>query len=65
MIESAILPMDKINKLFCRIDVLYSNHQKFLISLKERIKNWNSEQKIGDLFIKEVNIIIKKFFLFS
>jgi hypothetical protein len=52
---SPILTHDELNKIFSNVEGILSLSEELLNSLKERLKNWNTQQRIGDVFLKLVS----------
>jgi len=46
-----ILGLHKVNILFYRVPEIVQCHAQFRIALTEAIKNWDTEEKLGDVFV--------------
>ncbi|KAJ5076869.1 faciogenital dysplasia protein [Anaeramoeba ignava] len=47
-----LITVDQIKMLFSQIEVIYSYNNLLLTQVEERWKNWDSNQKIGDVFLQ-------------
>ncbi|KAL6073700.1 Rho guanine nucleotide exchange factor (GEF) 17 [Balamuthia mandrillaris] len=47
----------ELGGVFLNIEEILSHHQRFLPILQERVKGWNSDSVIGDIFIKHMNFL--------
>jgi len=46
-----ILPENKVETMFYRVPQILECHSQFRIALSEAVKNWDEEEKIGDVFV--------------
>jgi len=46
-----ILPEAKVETMFYRVPEILQCHSQFRIALSEAVKNWDEEEKIGDVFV--------------
>ena len=53
--------MDDIHQLFSNIIEISSYNNELLSQLKERVDNWHTHQKLGDIFVTMVFINYKFF----
>lgn len=52
---SALVEPGLVRDIFYQIPEICSLHQRFLQQLTERVEQWDSERKIGDIFINTVS----------
>jgi hypothetical protein len=50
-----ILTNEEVNRIFANVEVILKLSEELLVSLKERLNNWNNQQQIGDVFLKFVS----------
>merc|ERR1719346_61615 len=46
-----ILPESKVETMFYRVPEIQQIHSQFRIALTEAVKNWDEDEKIGDVFV--------------
>ena len=54
--SAPILDSDTVNKLFGPITDISHHHELFYSALLSRTLNWNTQQKIGDIFMSSVSL---------
>lgn len=56
--EPRILSIRKIRPIFFRLKEIMQCHSMFQIALSSRVAEWDTSEKIGDLFVASVSIQI-------
>lgn len=56
---SGIVETGLVDEIFYQIPEILSHHEGFLEHLRQRIVNWDSKQKVGDVFVEAV----RKYFM--
>jgi len=51
-----LLGLSVVKEIFFQIPELHLWHKNFLAQVKERVENWHSMGKIGDLFVASVSV---------
>lgn len=51
-----------VDEIFYQIPEILNHHEIFLENLRQRLVNWDSKQKVGDVFVEAVSNAI---FFFS
>lgn len=55
--NSGLLDANLVDEIFYQIPDLLKHHQGFLEDLRNRLENWNSKQKIGDILL-DVSLLV-------
>lgn len=53
--SSLLIDGNLVDEIFYQIPEILKHHESFLDVLKERKLNWDSKQKVGDLFLEAVS----------
>lgn len=54
--HNTLVDTNLMEEIFFQIPEILSHHETFLELLKERLSNWDSKQKIGDVFVECVSL---------
>ena len=54
-----LLGLSVVKEIFFQIPELHLWHKNFLTQVKERVENWHSMGKIGDLFVASVSVCVR------
>jgi hypothetical protein len=44
-----------VDEIFYQIPEILTHHEHFLENLRQRLINWDSKQKVGDVFVEAVS----------
>lgn len=47
-----------VDEIFYQIPEILNHHEIFLENLRQRLVNWDSKQKVGDVFVEAVSILV-------
>lgn len=53
--KTSILNHRKVHQIFYRVQEIHQCHSMFQIALASRVAEWDSSEKIGDLFVASVS----------
>lgn len=53
--HSSVLSHRKVRQIFYRVQDIQQCHQMFQMALASRVSEWDSSEKIGDLFVASVS----------
>lgn len=53
--QTSILNHRKVHQIFYRVQEIHQCHSMFQIALASRVAEWDSSEKIGDLFVASVS----------
>lgn len=53
--QNSILNHRKVHQIFYRVQEIHQCHSMFQIALASRVAEWDSSEKIGDLFVASVS----------
>lgn len=53
--QNSILSHRKVHQIFYRVQEIHQCHSMFQIALAARVAEWDSSEKIGDLFVASVS----------
>lgn len=53
--QNLILNHKKVHQIFYRVQEIHQCHAMFQIALASRVAEWDSSEKIGDLFVASVS----------
>lgn len=56
--EPRILSLKKIQPIFYRLKEILQCHSMFQIALASRVAEWENTEKIGDLFVASVCLLL-------
>lgn len=56
--EPRILSLKKIQPVFYRLKEILQCHSMFQIALASRVAEWDNAEKIGDLFVASVRLLL-------
>lgn len=56
--EPRILSLKKIQTVFYRLKEILQCHSMFQIALASRVAEWDHTEKIGDLFVASVRLLL-------
>lgn len=56
--NSGIVDAQIVDEIFFKVPAIYSIHEKILEELKKRLDSWDANQKVGDIFIETVNLLL-------
>ncbi len=55
---AALVDSSLVGEIFYQIPEICSIHERFLQQLSVRVKHWDSEKKIGDIFVGTVCVCV-------
>ena len=55
-----ILSAAKVSTLFYKVPDILRCHLEFRIALSEAVRNWDAEEKIGDVFVASFSKVINR-----
>lgn len=50
LLKNGIIPSDRVEAIFYKLDDILDCHLMFRVGLHERIKNWDEHEQLGDDF---------------
>lgn len=53
--QTSILKLRKVQQIFFRVQEIHQCHSMFQIALASRVAEWDTSEKIGDLFVASVS----------
>ncbi len=54
MKDKAIISNDLVNDIFYKIPEIHIHHTAFLISLSQKLTQWDNKQTVGDVLLQMV-----------
>lgn len=53
--HTGIIEPRTVDEIFFMVPDILEIHEKFLLELRNRLDNWDAQQKVGDAFMETVN----------
>lgn len=47
-----------VKDIFYQIPEIHNLHERFLYRLRDRVEHWDVNQKIGDIFVNTVSLLV-------
>lgn len=62
MKDKDIVSNDLINDIFYKIPEIHIHHTAFLISLSQKLSQWDNKETVGDILLQMVKFSFHKYF---